>query len=186
MAGLGSLFVVVQPVPTRGALRVVRGALLAATSAALAIAAHAVASGMLPSAGLTLLLTLGVAAGGTALADRQRGPGAVLLALGTAQLGMHLILSVAGHGGDQPVNGWLMTGGHALAVLCAAGLLARAEAALFAVASALGRLLPRRWATAPTMPTALVAAPRLPAPADRALSVLLCRCLGRRGPPVTC
>jgi hypothetical protein len=168
---------------------VLRGALLAGTSAALAVAAHAVAGGMLPSTGLTVLLTVGVAAAGIALADRRRGPVAILFALGSAHLGIHLMLSVAATGepmASRPVNGWLMAGGHLLAVLLAAAVLTRAEDAVFALAAAWAMLLPR-WSVGPLPPR--IASLRLPTdlpPVDRLLAVLLRRSCARRGPPLTC
>jgi hypothetical protein len=165
---------------------VVRGSLLAGTSAVLAVAAHVIGGGMAPATGLTVLLTIGIAAAGIALADRQRGWVEILLALGAAQLGMHVLLTIGGHAGDAgQVHGWPMTGGHVLAVLLAAAVLAWAETAVFAVAAAVALLLPRRLAAPPTVDSPVL--PRPPRePVDRAREVLLRRCLPRRGPPAFC
>jgi hypothetical protein len=167
---------------------VCRGVALAFTSAALAVTAHVVAGGMAPDTGLTALLTAGVAAAGIAMADRRRGTGALLLALGVAQVGMHLILSMAGRtpmASPEHVNGWLMTAAHAVAVLVSAALLAKADAAVFLLAAVLAMLLPR-WLSAPPVPAATAVAPARTATVDTALLVLLRRRHARRGPPATC
>lgn len=179
-------------IPTRGAPRILRGVLLAGTSAALAVAAHAIGGGMLPDTGLTLLLTVGVAAAGVALADRRRGPVAILTALGLSHLGIHLMLALSVTGRpdpDQAVNPLVMMVGHVVAVLLAGAILSKAEAAFFGLAAALAALLPhwlvaalgRRPATSEP-----AAAPRWaahPAGGDRPLTVLLRRACARRGPP---
>jgi hypothetical protein len=174
--------VTVPVIPTRGAWRVLRGALLAGTSSSLAVAAHAIGGGMLPDTGLTLLLTLGVGAAGTALANRRAGPRAVLLALGLSHLGIHLLLSLGEPGGAM--DGWAMLGGHVAAVLLAAALLTRAESALFALAAAWAMLLPR-WLTGPLISSAepVPAPPRARPATEGALGVLLRRACARRGPP---
>jgi hypothetical protein len=166
---------------------VLRGVALALTSATLAVAAHVVAGGMAPDTGLTALLTVGVAAVGVAMADRRRGTGALLLALGGAQVGMHLILSIPEHGvmASGAGNGWLMTGAHAVAVLVSAGLLARADAAVFLLAAVFAMLLPR-WLSAPPVPAAPTHARVRVVAVDRSMTVLLRRACARRGPPVTC
>ena len=184
--GIGFRSVTGQLLPTRGPLRALRGGLLALTSSALAVAAHAVAGGMLPDTGLTLLLTLAVGAAGTALADRRAGGLAILGALGLSHLGIHLILSiVALDEAGGPVNGWLMSGGHLVAVLLAAAVLTRAEAAFFALAAVCALLLPSRL-PGPLTPGTGPARVLLRAfpPADRALAVLLRRARPRRGPPL--
>lgn len=170
-----------QPAPARGALRVTRGAVLAVTSTVLAVAAHTAASGMPPETGMTLLLTAAVAAAGIGLADTLRGTPSVLCALGAAQLGTHLILSFDGRGA-MAGEGLAMVAGHALAVLVSAVLLARADTALTALATALGRLLPRVPGPLPVSSAPVALPVRVP-PADRALAVLLGRCRRRRGPP---
>ncbi|MBO0839479.1 MAG: hypothetical protein J2O49_01475, partial [Sciscionella sp.] len=148
--------------------RVLRGTLLAGCSSALAIAAHAIGGGGLPDAGVTALLTVLIAAGGIALADRQRGTVAILTALGVSQLGMHEMLGVLADPGmanagmahmstmpapsasyasmihPSTIHPTVMLAGHALAVLITAWLLAGAESAIFGLAGALCGLLPRR------------------------------------------
>jgi hypothetical protein len=170
-------------------LRALRGGLLAGTSASLAVVAHVIGGGMLPDTGLTVLLTVGVAAAGIALANRRRGPVEILLALGGSHLGIHLMLTVAAnseHVDGPPMNGWLMTGGHVVAVLIAAVLLTKAEAAFFALACALALLLPRWLLGASRPPVAAEGSPAArPAPADRRIRVLLRRACARRGPPLT-
>jgi hypothetical protein len=183
-----------RPTPTRGALRVCRGVVLAVTSAALAVAAHAVAGGGVPDAVSTVLLTIGVAVIGVAMASRRRSTGAILIVLGAAQLAMHLLLSfdtttmpgmgmqVTGQAGP-PFGGIAMLSAHALAAVLTAFLLAKADAAVFAVAAALARLLPTLLAAPPV--TAGPARLR-PGAAPRASStaVSLWRDNARRGPPV--
>jgi hypothetical protein len=161
---------------------VLRGCLLAGTSAALAVAAHGLAGGGLPDAGLTVLLTLGVAGAGIALADRRRGGPAILLALGASHLGMHLILSLAMQ--ESPLLGGVrMLAAHLIGVLAAGWLLTRAERALFLLVTAVLALVPGRPPTAP--PPLVSAGPTAlgTAPVDRALAVLLTRAAPRRGPP---
>jgi hypothetical protein len=174
-----------QPSPTRGVLRVLRGGALAAVSATLAVSAHAVAGGMAPDTGLTVLVTAGVAAAGIAVADRRRSTGAILAVLGAAQLATHVLLSVdeMPMPGSPHVDGWTMTAAHALAVLLSAVLLSRADAALFLVVAVLAMLLPSVW-TAPPVPSAPSVARRRAPAHDRCTAVLLHRSHARRGPPV--
>ena len=172
-----------QQAPTRGVPRIVRGAVLAATSAALAVAAHTVAGGMLPDPGLTALLTVGVAAVGIAMADRRRSQGAILLVLGPAQLATHVLLSVASHGMLDIVDPLVMTAAHAAAVLVAAVLLARADGVVFGLAGLLAMLLPLALVTPPP-PVGPRVSWRWVVPVDRAAAVLLRLASPRRGPPV--
>ncbi|HEV3357149.1 MAG TPA: hypothetical protein VG247_10160 [Pseudonocardiaceae bacterium] len=174
--------------PSRGALRVVRGSVLAITSAALAVLAHVLGGGMPPSTGLTLLLTIGAAAGGVALADRQRGGITILAALGTSHLAIHELLTLCTPAMDMgsPVNAQVMLAAHVAAILLAAVLLARAERAIYLLAALLAMLLPR-WIVVHFEHPEPAPAPRChAAPAPKAIRVLLRRVNARRGPPVTC
>ncbi len=174
--------------PSRGALRVLRGCALAITSAALAVLAHVIGGGMPPSTGLTLVLTIGAAAGGVALADRQRGGFAILAALGTSHVAIHLLLTLGTPAMDMgsPVDGQVMLATHIAAILLAAALLARAERAIYLLAELLAMLLPR-WMVVHFEHPEPAAAPRCHAePAEKAVRVLLRRVNARRGPPVTC
>jgi hypothetical protein len=182
--------VIGQPTPTTGALRVIRGVSLAVTSAALAVAAHAVAGGGLPDPALTALLTVGLAALGIALADRRRGIGAVLLVLGAAQLATHVLLSIAEQNmaGGQMSGGQmdtpLMTGTHAVAVLVTAVLLATADAVMFRLAAVFSMLLPTVL-VAPPVPAGPVTLTPAATPPHRPMSALLTLASPRRGPPRT-
>lgn len=173
--------------PSRGTLRVVRGSVLAITSAALAVLAHVLGGGMPPSTGLTLLLTAGVAAGGVALADRQRGGFAILVALGTSHLAIHLLLTLGTPAMDMgsPINAQVMPVAHVLAVLLAAALLSRAERAIYALAEQLAMVLPRWIVLFHVAPEPPPAPRRVEEPAEKVMRVLLRRACSRRGPPVT-
>jgi hypothetical protein len=174
-------------------LRVVRGSVLAVTSATLAVIAHVIGGGMAPDTGLTLLLTVGVAAGGVALADRQRGGWAILAALGTSHLAIHLLLTLSapamsmspsGMAGTA-VDGQVMLAAHCVAILLATVLLTRAEVAIYALAELLALLLPR-WIAVQPVRLVPPTAPRPSEHADQVMRVLLRRACSRRGPPVTC
>lgn len=175
-----------QPTPIRGAPRWCRGAALAVTSATLAVTAHAVAGGGLPNAGLTVLLTVGVAAVGVALADRRRSTGAILAVLGGAQLATHVLLSL---GESMPMAhdyDLRMLAAHAAAVVVTALLLAGADTAVLRCAGLLAMLLPRLAVRLPRPPDVPVAVRPWARPRAVATSTLLCRSHGRRGPPLGC
>jgi hypothetical protein len=186
MSGLECPVVIGQPTPVRGMSRVVRGVSLAVTSATLADAAHAVGGGMVPDFGLTLLLTVGVAAVGVALADRRRSLGVILLTLGAAQVATHVLLSLASDASDGMSSGAVapvpMTAAHAAAVVLTAVLLAKADAVVFGLAQVLARLLPRLLVGPPA--TGRLAVPRRVVVVDRRVAVLLRLASPRRGPPV--
>lgn len=171
--------------PTRGALRAVRGGLLASCSAALAIAAHGIAGGGVPDTGMTVLLTLGVACLGTALAGKRRDTKEILAALSVSHLGMHLALSTLCHAapGGPAISGWGMLGAHAVGVLLTGLVLTRAEQAVFALARALGLLLPKRSAPQP-VPSYTVRVAR-PCTIDAQVRLLWQAGIWHRGPPVT-
>jgi hypothetical protein len=176
--------VTIRLTPTRGPLRAARGGLLAACSAALAVAAHGVAGGGLPDTGLTVMLTLGVAGLGTALAGKRRGTKEILGALSVSHLGMHLILTVLSHGahGGHAASGWGMLGAHVAGVLLTGVILTRAEQAIFALARALGLLLPKRSAPRP-VPSFTVRVVR-PRRIDAQVRLLWRSGVWHRGPPV--
>lgn len=182
------VFVAGPLAPSRGVLRVVRGSVLAITSATLAVLAHVLGGGMPPSTGLTLLLTVGAAAGGVALADRRRGGFAILAALGASHLAIHLILTLCTPAMDMgsPINAQAMLGAHVAAILLAAVLLTRAERAIYALAEQLAMLLPR-WIVILFVASAPPPAPTRDAePVQKAIQVLLRRACSRRGPPLSC
>lgn len=183
--------------PHHGALRALRGSVLAAVNAVLAVAAHVAAGAALPDGALTVLTTIGVAAAGTALADRRRGPFAMLAAVAVTQVLLHLLL--AAQGGHHPamtaavtsgavtsgvMGGAAMMAAHAVAVVVTAALLAGAESALFTVAGVLRRiagvfvaLTAPRPADNQNTTLAVLAAP----PAG--LRQLCCEGISLRGPP---
>lgn len=137
--------------PQHGALRALRGSVLAAVNAVLALAAHVAGGGGTPDGALTVLTTVGVAAAGTALADRRRGPLALLAAVAVTQVILHLLLAALdGHhgatagtaaGASGAPGAAAMMAAHAGAVVVTAALLAGAESALFTVAGVLRRIV---------------------------------------------
>jgi hypothetical protein len=170
--------------PRFAAARVLRGWLFAGASSGMAIAAHALAGGGLPDTGLILLLTCLTAAIGTSFAARWRSGPAMLAVLGTAQLGMHLVLSMPdNHLESAHVQEPAMTGLHALAVVLTAVLLTKADAVLRALTAVVTDWLPVPL-TAPRTPAAPLVLPILAGQGRQELHVLLHRVHTRRGPPV--
>lgn len=168
-----------------------RGWTLAICSAALAIAAHGMAGGGTPDTALAVLLTTLVAWAGTSVANRFDGALAVLTALGTAQGAMHLILnyvvpSQAHHAGHAmaPVSSGVMLLTHTVATVITGVLIAKADAAVALISSAMRLLLdlirPPRF---PAVPVATYALPTSVPPGDHIRRVLLRRVHARRGPP---
>src|ERR1044071_401070 len=102
------------------------------------------AGGGTPDTALAVLLTVIVAWAGTAFAAKRQSVLAVLTALGTAQVGMHLVLNyvVPSHTGHHaaPVNHAAMWATHTLATLLTGLLLTKADAAVQLVTTAV-RLL---------------------------------------------
>jgi hypothetical protein len=148
------------------------------------------AGGGTPDTALAVLLTMIVAWAGTSIADRRRGPGAVLVALGTAQLAMHLVLNyvVPSHIGHHaaPMGQAAMWATHAVATLLTGLMLAKADATLGVIGSAI-RLL-RDLLKPPTFPavaSATYALPTSPRHTSHVLQVVLRRMNTRRGPPET-
>ncbi|WP_130345009.1 hypothetical protein [Herbihabitans rhizosphaerae] len=169
------------------AQRLWRGGVLASCSAALAVAAHGVASGHAPNAGVTIGVALLVGWAGTSLAGARRGMPAVLGILGVAQLAQHTLLTfLAEHGEPARFGGWLMLAAHAIAVGVTAWLLTRADTASRTASSAVSLLvgwLARVCLTVPA-PAFTAVAPPAPNRPGRLVEVLLRRVHGRRGPPV--
>lgn len=169
-----------RPAPTRLA----RAALLAVTSAALSVAAHGAAGGSVTEFAPALPLTVLVAFAGTALAERGRRPWTILATLGLAQVGQHALLNLGHHTADRPGLGFgptAMTAAHVVAALLTGLLLARADAVLHALATAVTRLLPP-----PPAPLAAVGAWWAITPTsspNTLVDVLRRRVHGRRGPP---
>ncbi|WP_051796670.1 hypothetical protein [Kibdelosporangium aridum] len=173
-----------RPVTARSALR---GWTLAVSSGALAIAAHGMAGGATPDTALAVLLTMIVAWAGTAVASRFDGPLSVLTALGMAQGAMHLVLNyvVPSHvDHHQLFDPAVMFATHAGATVVTALLLAKADAAVGLIGSAMRLLLdliePPRF---PAVASATYALPESPERIDHIRAVLLRRVHARRGPP---
>jgi hypothetical protein len=173
----------------RAALSATRGSLLAVTSATLSVTAHVLADGELSDPALTVLLTGLIGWIATALAGKARGPVATLALLGAGQVVMHLVLvTLAGHdmyGMPGRAGGLTMLAAHAIATLLTALLLAKADAMLLAVLSAVRAILP--WLL-PALPVPAAAPVAMPARTDvppHLVGVDLRRIHGRRGPPVT-
>lgn len=179
--------------PTRGVPRACRGIVLAGTSGALAVAAHAMAGGGLPDTGLIVLLTGAAAGAGIALADRRSSLWAILGVLGAAQLAMHVLLTLSMAGtagmagmGDEGLrfNGITMLCTHAVAVAVSALLLFHADEALFFAAATFARLVPVALVAPPPVPAAPPRSRPAVVPVVRPPAVLLCRANARRGPPL--
>lgn len=169
-----------------------RGWLLAVSSTSLAIAAHGLAGGGLPDAALTVPLTVLIAWGATAFANRLQGVVSLTAVLGALQYALHLLLTESANNhashltGGPPVSGLAMFTGHALATLITAALLARASTAVIRASSALAWLRGQlRALLAPPVPApatiGLVSA--VPARPGSLLEILLRRVRSRRGPP---
>jgi hypothetical protein len=180
----------------RIAIRQARGVLFAASSAALAVAAHVAAEGELPNIALTALLTLLIGWLGMALAEKTSGFLGVLGVLGFAQLIMHLVLSVLAHQGAHAVNsvsvgsvsvsnvsGSVMLLTHISATGLTALVVTFAESMLLAAVAALRVLLPILWCP-PPIPAAPPKRPYTISRDTRVLQTLLSRALPRRGPPL--
>jgi hypothetical protein len=171
--------------PVAGPARVVRGLTAASVCTVLTFTGHVGAGGATPQVGLLVVLGLLLAGFLVALADRRRGPGAILALVGGSQLVLHALLQVLGTSHPHPTTGGpaLMTGVHVLATLVTAGLLAGVEAALFTVTSALVRMLPRRLPDRPVPDEAPRRPVRPDAPDRLTPGMPGNRLPDRRGPP---
>jgi hypothetical protein len=191
-----------MPVPTRGGARVARGLSAASVCALLTYGGHRAAGGALPDLGLLIVLALLLAGFLITLADRRRGPLAILVLVGGSQLAMHGLLQLLGgsheHAASAGLPGLpgslavpallpvLMFGAHALATVITAAVLAGAEAAVFTVAHALARVLPLALSM-PRTPEPPGRPGVVTGPMDARLRGVLGRRLHlRRGPPPRC
>lgn len=200
MSGGGRYAAAMSLVPTRGGARVARGLAAATVCALLTYSGHHAAGGAMPDLGLLLVLSVLLAGFLITLADRRRGPLAILAMVGGSQLALHGLLQLlagshpepAHPGASAPLSAALagaltgplaMLGAHALATLLTAAVLAGAEDAVFTVAHALARALPLTCSA----PRAVELPSRLSAvtgPLDGRLRGVLGRRLHlRRGPP---
>lgn len=127
-----------------------RGCLLTGTSAALTVTVHSAAGGGVPDLGLFLVPTVLLAGAGTAVAERIRLRGVMIMVLGGMQLDVHLLLSMnaashellfAGHAVAGPLP---MVLGHALATLLLGVMLSRLDTVLMAIVAAVSTALPAR------------------------------------------
>lgn len=111
--------------------RVLRGWLLALSSATLATAAHGVAGGGAPDSAVAVVVIVLIAWASAALARRRRGLPSVLAVLGASQLAMHVLLA-GGHPDHAAgaYDGWQMLFAHVVATGLTAVLLIRADAAV--------------------------------------------------------
>jgi hypothetical protein len=173
--------------PKPASTRVVRGLLLAVTSASLSVAAHGAAGGSLSEFTPVLPLVLLIAGAATALADRHKGPLTILAALGVAQFAQHELLDLVHHH-KAPAAGLgfdtvQMTTAHVVAALATGLLLAKADSALVSLVDAVSRLLPRTSPPGPVLVGPRSTAIRA-ADGPQLIELLLRIVNGRRGPPV--
>lgn len=188
-----------MPVPTRGGARVARGLSAASVCALLTYGGHRAAGGALPDLGLLIVLALLLAGFLITLADRRRGPLAILVLVGGSQLALHGLLQLLGGSHEHTASAGspgphavpalmpvLMFGAHALATVITAAVLAGAEAAVFTVAHALARVLPLSLSM-PRTPEPPGRPGVVTGPLDARLRGVLGRRLHlRRGPPPRC
>ena len=94
----------VQPDPSSGLVRLVRGVLVGAGGAAVSLLAHLAAGGEAPAAGPTTAGVLGAAGLCWWLSDRRWTPSRLVGALLVVQSALHLLLAgSAGHGVATPL-----------------------------------------------------------------------------------
>jgi len=134
--------------PIRGWVRLARAGILGATSMLLATAGHVIGGGTLPPAGLLALVAGAVGLLAVSVTGRRLRLGPLLVVLGVEQIALHLLVHATAtvsactsvlmpaHGmtsttvcsaASASSGGWPMLGGHLLALLATAWLLARGE-----------------------------------------------------------
>jgi hypothetical protein len=173
----------------RGQARLLRGGAVAAVTLLLTAAGHAVAGGGAPDAGLLVLLALPLTAMMVSLGDRQPGLAGLLLTLGAAQAGMHLLLSMLGghpHAGATPYDATpQMITVHVALTLVAGWLLRSADDGLAMLGALLRRVLRLvLHRPVPAVPAVAVTPPSAAPTVTWLLDVLFSRIRLRRGPPV--
>lgn len=99
-----------MPHPDRGALRLARLSAFVAACLLLGLGAHAYGGGGLPSRGALAVAAVPVALLGLWFTRVERGVGALLVALGTAQVGLHVLFHLS-HGAAAALS---VGGGHAM------------------------------------------------------------------------
>lgn len=170
--------------PARHAARL-RGTAAGFLTGTLALAAHGVGSGALPTgAAAPELLILAATAGALAAAIPRAADAHVMLGLLCAgQLVGHLMLAAAGHshGPSHAPAAWMMALAHLGAVAIGAVLISLGDRLCRAVSRVLAR--PGRCAALPAAPPAIVAITS----ADQPLrwTLFLAASMSHRGPPVS-
>jgi hypothetical protein len=142
----------------------------------------------MPDTALTVPLTALIAWGAAALRPWTWRPTMLTGVLGALQIVLHYLLNENAnhhHHGAQPINGWTMLAGHALATALTAALLAQASTALTLVSAALAWLRAglRALLTAPVAAPATIGGSVAAARPGLLLEILLRRVRARRGPP---
>jgi hypothetical protein len=159
-----------------------RGPAAALLTVALAVGAHGIADGAVPSgAAAALLVVLAVTLGGLAASSRRTHGLVTLTALlGTGQVIGHLLMAAVSHqhatpGPPTPA----MVGAHAAAVLVGAALIVSADRLSRALSAAL-----REFRMPPSAPPRSVPATAAASDQPWQWTLLLAASLSRRGPPV--
>lgn len=175
-----------RPERLPASLRIARGTLLATCAFALTVTAHSAGGGDLTGSAFTLFLTLLVAAAGTAFADRRRSAGAIVLALGSAQLFLHLLLTAASthHPAEGAPDGVRMLLAHMIAGLMLGVLLAKADECVLTFAAAMRRVLPQ-LPPLPVVPDTAAPRPVVSDFVDVLHRAVPKACASRRGPPLS-
>lgn len=156
-----------------------RGGAAGALTAALAVAAHAVAGGAVPSgAAAVVLAVLSAGLGAVAGSAERIDPRTLIGLLAAGQLVDHLTLAAAGHSHAGALHPAMLVA-HPLAILVGALLIAGAERLCRALATAAGTCaLPR---PRPAVPAQRRALPRASHPLQSRL--LIAVSISHRGPP---
>jgi hypothetical protein len=171
-----------MPVPTRGGARVARGLSAASVCALLTYGGHRAAGGALPDLGLLIVLALLLAGFLITLADRRRGPLAILVLVGGSQLALHGLLQLLGGSHEHAAT----AGSPGLPGLPGSLAVPALMPVLMLAAHALARVLPLSLSM-PRTPEPPGRPGVVTGPMDARLRGVLGRRLHlRRGPPPRC